>query len=170
MTPYDFDEKLAEGEHWESQLDEVFARDFEIEKVDRDEQTNGIDRWFTSRICGYRFSVQYKSDNRGGGDDGTRNAFLELLWNVDKNLRGLVFTCQARMLVYYVIGNDEAYCWPPKLMEFYVLTWLSEYEYRDIPNKGWKTRGLLVPLDVIRLVPGVVHKVNFLGARIGLAN
>ncbi len=70
---HDFDEKRAEGERHERDLDAYFSRYYAITQASRTAQENGIDRHFSCKVSGTHMSVEYKADSVAAR---TGNAFI----------------------------------------------------------------------------------------------
>lgn len=143
MTAYDFTAQLQLGEHHEADLDRFFSAWYDIRKVDREEQRQGIDRIFTRKDNGAVHRVEYKADSKASE---TGNAFVETVSVDTANKPGWAHSSQADYLIYYL----------PKDLLIYVIAFVDlrkrlpkwcSYRSRRIPNNGYHTVGLLVPLD-----------------------
>lgn len=141
---YDFREKLAEGEAHEATLDAYFSSWYEIAPVTMEEQRRGIDRVFYRKSDGRRYLVQYKSDTTAAR---TGNAFVETVSVDVSETAGWAYTCEADYLVYFIPPMGLAYVLKPSRIREKLPAWLEEYETRAAPNKGYRTVGVLVPLD-----------------------
>lgn len=81
----------------------------------------------------------------------TSNAFIETFSNLETGRRGWALTCQAMWLLYFVtldIENGSLYWFRPSLFVELVPSWETEFPIRDIPNVGYTTQGVCVPLRV----------------------
>ena len=78
MPTYDFEKQFEIGTQHEQILDEYFQRYFWVEPASRQEQRQGIDRWFQAPD-GSWMSVEYKADMTAGR---TGNAFIETISSV----------------------------------------------------------------------------------------
>ncbi len=145
MTTYRFDRQLARGAEGEAQLDDHFAQWFRILPVSLADQRRGIDRVFVDDKAGKVFSVEYKTDRRASQ---TGNAFIETVSqeSATRRVAGWAYTCQADYLVYYCPEPDVIYVLRPAVLKSAAQTWAARYPLRDIPNDGYVTRGVLVPL------------------------
>lgn len=143
---YDFDEKLLEGKQYEKVLDAVFVKGFEIVDASEDDQRRGIDRWYTSRGSGERFAVEYKSDKTAGR---THNAFIETISVDPPGKPGWAFTSQAKYLLYFIPDDRLIYVIKFTKLRRRLERWQQEYQTKRIPNKGYDTVGLIVPLEEI---------------------
>lgn len=140
---YSFNGQLQSGEQGEVFLDEYFARWFILEPASPAEQRQGIDRFFTTRNRKRRFAVEYKTDNVAAR---TGNAFIETI-SVDViNKPGWAYTSQAEYLLYYVPGKAVVYMMPMAAIRRCLALWLEHFPHRQIPNNGYNSYGLLVPL------------------------
>jgi hypothetical protein len=148
MTTYDYQTQLARGEAAERTLDEHFSEWFAIEHAGFDDQRHGIDRWYTDLATGARFSVEYKTDWRAVR---TSNAFVE----IDSGAyRGWVHTTQADKIFYYVPGEggELIYILTPAMLRALLPEWMTQYKRGKVPNNGYTTVGLLVPLAVFEAI------------------
>jgi hypothetical protein len=143
-SPYDFNEQLAEGDRGEASLDRHFSRWFRIEPATPEEQRQRVDRHYRHRTSGQNFKVEYKT---GSTASRTGNAFIETV-SVDTEQRaGWAFTSQADMLLYYVPGKRVVYVLKMAAIRARLPFWLQKHEVREVPNNGYHTHGLLVPLE-----------------------
>jgi len=142
MNTYQFQPQLAQGEAGERKLDEYFGKWFTITLATRDEQRAGIDRIFTRGHN--RYQVEYKSDARAAQ---TGNAFVETIGVDTANKAGWAYTSQADWLLYYVPGPEIVYIIRFRALRNALPRWVATYPTRRIPNQGYHTHGLLVPLD-----------------------
>lgn len=139
---YDFKEQLTAGEKSEKFLDGIFSKDYSVVPVGMDEQRQGIDRIFT-RADGTTFAIEYKTDWTASR---TGNAFVETVSVDTANKPGWAYSSQARYLIYYVPGDSLIYVIEFGRLRVHLQRWVNQYPQRAIPNKGYRTRGLLVPL------------------------
>lgn len=147
---YDFATQYDQGVQGETDLDTFFSQWFTVAPVCRADQRRGIDRSFTDRRTGYIFTVEYKTDRRA---QRTGNAFIETV-SVDRPpvRRGWVYTCQANYLVYFCPTPDTIYILSPAVLRSAVDDWTRHYPIRIIPNHGYNTHGLLVPLHELEKI------------------
>lgn len=151
---YDFQKQLHEGQKHERYLDSQFERIFYIVPASREEERVGIDRHFMNKKSGHYFTVQYKADRRAAS---TGNAFVEIVSVDTANTPGWAITCTADYIVYYVVGLGPAYIIRPTVIKKQLSRWERQYAKRNIPNDGYNTIGLLVPLDEFeRLAEAVI--------------
>lgn len=139
---YDFTTQLTQGAEGERILDNYFANWFTIRHATRLEQRNGIDRIFTRE--GATYKVEYKTDTRASQ---TGNAFVETVSVDTAGKRGWAYTSEAEYLLYYVPGPETVYIIPFAQLRRHLTQWEQQYPTRKIPNRGYQTHGLLVPLD-----------------------
>lgn len=141
---YDFATQLAQGQEYEQKLDAIFAAEFDINPVGMDKQREGIDRHFVRKSDGKEFWVEYKADSRAGK---TGNAFVETV-SVDTTKKpGWAISSKADVLIYLVVEPECIYCVRFKRLREKLDGW--QKAYREVPsmNQGYRTLGLLVPLD-----------------------
>lgn len=140
---YNFQSQLEHGTAGEEFLDRYFAQWYDIQPVTPLEQQQGIDRVFTRRTNGTICMVEYKTDQVA---HRTGNAFIETVSVDSAGKLGWAHTSKADYLLYFVEKDLLIY-----VMRFAVLRqqlpgWVESYEEKTIPNQGYNTRGLLVPL------------------------
>ena len=88
--------------------------------------------------------VEYKSDRTA---ERTGNAFVETVSVDTANKPGWAHSSQADWLMYLVPGQCEAlYIIRMADLRQRLATWQATYQQRRIPNDGYHTVGLLVPL------------------------
>lgn len=141
---YSFDKQLRRGKKHERFLDRYFRKRFKIEEASMDEERLGIDRYFTDRRNGRRYAIQYKADKTAAR---TGNAFVETVSVDSNNTPGWAYTCTADFIIYYVVGCGPAYVIRPDEIRKRLPHWQRTFQERRIPNDGYHTVGLLVPLD-----------------------
>ena len=139
---YDFKKQLAAGEQSEAMLDNFFAQWYSITPVGMAEQRQGIDRIFT-RTDGTTFPIEYKTDWTASK---TGNAFVETVSVDTANKPGWAYSSKARYLIYYVPGDGLIYVIEFSKLRSHLRRWENQYQARSIPNQGYHTKGLLVPL------------------------
>lgn len=140
---YKFRAKLAEGQRHEAYLDGLFADRFDIRPVGMQQERRGIDRVFTDRRSGARYTIQYKADSTAAR---TGNAFVETISVSTTGAPGWAVRCAADYIFYYVVGVGPIYVLRPADIRAHLDAWRARCEERRIPNRGYHTVGLLVPL------------------------
>jgi len=140
---YDFDTQLTAGEAAEHVLDNLFAAKFEISVVDRASQRSGIDRVFTRRDGGHRLTIEYKTDWTASK---TGNAFVETVSVDTASKAGWAYTSRADFLIYYLPDDRLIYVIQFSKLRRRLDRWNRQYRQKAIPNQGYNTVGLLVPL------------------------
>lgn len=141
--PYDFRAQLSAGQRGEAILDRFFRRAYVITPASDAEQRTEIDRWFTNRKSGRRFSVEFKTDSLAGK---TGNAFIETTSVEEQNKPGWATMSQAEYLIYFVRDPDAIYVVRFKDLRWRLPGWELTCARKSVANKGWTTVGLLVPL------------------------
>lgn len=145
MTTYGFDQQLTVGESGEGKLDSHFGEWFTIRHATRDEQRAGIDRIYIRKSNARDlYRVEYKTDHTAGR---TGNAFVETISVDTANKPGWAWHSQADLLLYYVPTDELVYVIRFCELRRQLDSWAKRYPVRKIPNQGYHTHGLLVPLD-----------------------
>lgn len=144
QTTYSFTDQLATGAQGEARLDAHFARWFIIRHATPEEQRQGIDRIYIGRADGRTYRVEYKTDHAA---NQTGNAFVETVSVDTDNKPGWAFTSQSNFLLYYITIAEVVYVVDFAKLRRRLPTWQRSYRLRKIPNRGYHTHGLLVPLD-----------------------
>lgn len=139
---YAFKEQLAKGEKSENKLDHFFSQWYTIQPVGMDKQRQGIDRIFTNKETGVISKIEYKTDWTAGK---THNAFVETISVDTANKPGWAHSSQADYLFYYVPGDELIYIITFAKLREQMHRWHG-FPTRAIPNNGYKTIGILVPL------------------------
>jgi len=139
---YSFDRQLAQGEQGETFLDGFFLPWFTIRRATREEQRQGIDRWFVDARK-RRQSIEYKTDSAAGR---TGNAFVETVSVDTTNKPGWAYSSQAETLIYYIPDDGLIYVIRMAHLRLVLPAWVRKYPTRAVPNAGYRTHGLLVPL------------------------
>ena len=140
---YDFDEQLAKGEDGEKLLDAFFSREWIIRTATRQEQRQGIDRHYIHRRDGRRYKIEYKTDyivHRTG------NAFIETVSVDSEGRAGWAHTSSADFLFYFVVEDLLLYIVSMRTLREQLERWARVYPIKAVPNRGYKTHGILVPL------------------------
>ena len=142
--PYQMMTQLSKGEEAEAHLDALFAADWEITAVSRDQQRQGIDRVFVSRKSGRQHTVEYKSDWTAGR---TENVFIETVSVDTEDKPGWAYASQADWLFYYIPGKSLLCVIDFATLREQLPHWVDECPPAPpIPNQGYNTLGILVPL------------------------
>lgn len=143
MKPYTFTTQLTDGQKGERRLDAFFQKWFVIRPATDAEQRQGIDRHFTRRKDQRAFTIEYKTDHTAGR---TGNAFVETISVDTDNKPGWALTSQAQLLIYYIPDTGIIYVIDFARLRRNLPRWQQTYPQRAIPNRGYHTHGLLVPL------------------------
>lgn len=153
---YDFRKQLAAGEQGEKLLDAFFERAYVITPATDAEQRQGIDRHFVNRRTGAKLTVEYKSDNAA---QKTHNAFVETVSVDARSKSGWAYTSKADWLAYYIPGDELVYLIRFERLRTRLATWASRYPVRHALNDGYKTYGLIVPLEEFEFIAEYVWSV-----------
>lgn len=140
---YRFDVQLRKGEGAERQLDEYFGEYCLVEPASLAEQRAGVDRYFTDRQSGHRFSVEYKADFLA---HRTGNAFVETVSVDTAGKPGWSTTSHASYLLYFVVEDLLVYMIPMDRLRALLPGWARSYRKARAVNDGYTTHGVLVPL------------------------
>lgn len=139
---YKMKTQLRKGEKSERHLDSVFSKWYKIKPASRAEQRLGIDRHFKNGDNHH--TVEYKTDWRAAQ---TGNAFVETISVDTQNKPGWAYSSQSDILVYYVPGDDLIYIFEFPEFRKHLPRWIETFRKAPpIPNDGYNTIGILVPL------------------------
>ena len=141
---YEFDEQLADGENHEEELDTYYSQWYSVSKISIAAQKAGIDRVWTNNTDGFRYSVEYKADTTAAR---TGNAFIETVSVDTDNKPGWAYSSCSQILIYYIPPLKIAYRFKTLEIKYFVNEWKKKYRLQPVPNKGYKTIGVLVPLE-----------------------
>jgi len=159
MTTFKFGAQNASGVAGEQSLDATFAKHFGIAPATDADQRRGIDRYFTRRdTTPATFTVEYKTDRRART---THNAFIEV-GHSDVPSGGWAHTSRADILVYYVAGDNAemAYWIDFAILRAQLPRWAALYRLVSVPNQGYDTIGLIVPLGELERIAAHVVQVG----------
>jgi hypothetical protein len=152
---YAFKTQLTKGEQSEAALDSFFAQWYIIKPADRAQQRQGIDRIFTRRDNDVALLIEYKTDWTAGK---THNAFVETISVDTAHKPGWAYSSQADYLIYYVPDAALIYTIAFVNLRASLEAWCS-FPLRRIPNHGYHTIGLLVPLNEFERIATKVLRV-----------
>lgn len=124
---------------------------FTVSPATGEEQRQGIDRHFSLPL-----TVEYKTDATAVR---THNAFIETVSVDTAGKRGWAYTSEADVLVYYIPGDELLYIVRFSRLRARLPHWLDLFPSRRIPNRGYHTVGLLVPLEELEECADVVISV-----------
>jgi hypothetical protein len=154
-TTYKFQEKLAEGQAYETKLDAMFADRFTIVPATPQQQRQGIDRVYRPINAPQNImTVEYKADTTAAA---TGNAFVEMV-SVDTVKRhGWAVASEADWLMYYIPADPEVlYIIRFDDLRKRLPRWQYQYEQRSVPNEGYNTVGIIVPLREFEAIASMV--------------
>ncbi|MBK8772676.1 MAG: hypothetical protein IPM06_19925 [Rhizobiales bacterium] len=152
---YHFQDQLTIGQQYEAQLDAMFADRFTIVPATPQQQRQGIDRVYRPHDKPQNMmTVEYKADITAAS---TGNAFVEIV-SVDTAKRpGWAIASEAEWLMYFVPAEPQVlYIIRFEDLHARIARWQRTYEQRRIPNDGYHTVGLLVPLAEFEAIASVV--------------
>jgi len=157
-TLYKFETQLSTGEKYEKELDAFYDHWYTIQNISKKAQRAGIDRVWTSRRSGFRYSVEYKSDITAAS---TEKVFIETISADTENKLGWAYTSCAQLLIYFIPPLKLAYQVNVLTMKHYLELWMDTYPKRYIQNEGYQTVGLLMPLEDFRRYCFKVDDLNY---------
>lgn len=143
MSEYQFEGQLKRGQDGEAVLDRHYGRWFEIKPATDAEQREGVDRHYTDKESGEHFAIEYKTDWTAGWSN---NAFVETVSVDTTGKQGWAYTSKADWLIYYIPPLGLAYMFRMAVIRAWVDDWKAKYRTQRIPNKGYQTHGVIVPL------------------------
>jgi hypothetical protein len=152
---YDFKTQLEIGKQIESELDRYFSRWYEIQSVSLEvEKTQGIDRIFISKATGEIKSVEYKSDFKSAS---TGNIYVELSVDSDNGYSkpGWAVHSVADIILYCIINQgiiSHIYILNPSVVRSFEDIWKGQYRNVICKNKGYHSKGVLIPMDIVKSV------------------
>lgn len=141
---YDFKQQLARGQSAEQWLDGFFSQWYITVPATMEQQRQGIDRIFVRKDNNDTYKIEYKTDWTAGK---TGNAFVETVSVDTTNKLGWAYSSQSDYLIYYIPGDMLIYVIQFLELRNQLPRWCVEFRSRRIPNRGYYTIGLLVPLD-----------------------
>lgn len=150
---YDMREQLDLSRLRDSEIDKHFSDKWGIEPVGRLFERIGVDRIWTHKMTGRRWSVEYKHDTLA---HKTGNVFVETTSVDTADVKGWAYTSCAQVLVYYVVSGEYAFVIRMAEIERRLAVWEQFYETKSAStlNKGtgktYKTYGVCVPLLIFR--------------------
>lgn len=156
-VPYSFNDQAQRGKAGEAFLDHYFARWFQIEVASHDDQHQGIDRFYTTRNQKQRLAVEYKTDVVASR---TGNAFIELVSVDTTGKAGWAYTSKADYLLYYLPDSGLIFMLQMAAIRERLPRWKDQYPNRRIPNNGYYSEGVLVPLSEIERYAEAVFNAN----------
>lgn len=148
---YDFQTQLSLGKKAEDKLDKLFSKWYLIDTVPMEDERRGIDRIFRPLDTMVPVTVEYKTDFKAAE---TKRAFIETVSvEVDGEVRkkGWAYTCEADYLVYWAYGW-EVLVVKPHMLRHYLKEWTEKYRPASGRNGEYKSRGVLVPWPILRLI------------------
>lgn len=143
---YQFGQQLSVGAMHEGEIDRfaVSILHVKIRPATPEQQCMGIDRIWARRD-GRQQSVEYKADIAAAR---TGNLFVETV-SVDAAGRpGWAYTSLAQLLVQYVPGLARVIISRMMTVKERLPGWLASYPLQPVPNEGYNTVGVLVPLEI----------------------
>lgn len=149
---YDFQTQLAIGKEVENALDTYFSKWYNIVPVSiESEKQQGIDRVFTSLQTSHQKTVEYKADFKA---HRTGNMYVELSVDSDSGYtkNGWALHSVADVMVYAVISEAKIvtiYIFNPSIVRENLDTWKGQYRNVVCRNKGYHSKGILVPMREI---------------------
>lgn len=150
---YHFLTQLARGLAGEAEIDRLFADFYTIVPATPAQQRREIDRIWHAKDGNRTHFVEYKTDEKAGR---TGNAFIETV-SVDTACKpGWATGSHADLLVYFVTDPQTVYLIRFARLRKELERWQATYPTKTVVNDGYKTRGLLVPLDELEVIADAV--------------
>lgn len=149
---YDMNTQLSQSRVRDSEIDKHFADSWQIEPVGRLFEKVGIDRIWTHKATGRRWSVEYKHDTLA---HKTGNIFVETTSVDTADKKGWAYTSTAQLLVYYVVEGEYAFVLRMHEIWRRLPGWEQFYEAKhattsDENGQSYKTWGVLIPIQTFR--------------------
>lgn len=157
MVPYDMQIQAWHGGQGETTLDKYFSKFYDIEPVSVELQKMGIDRIFVEKGTNIRHSVEYKTDKKAAK---TGNLFIESISNDTNGKLGWTVTFLAQVLIIYVPGLQLAFEISASPIKKKLAEWMGKYEVKQIPNPGYYTHGIPVPVAEITKICDEIHWIH----------
>jgi hypothetical protein len=151
---YEFGKQLGKGEAAERFLDAHYSRFFSIKKASRDEQRQGIDRFFEKE--GESWPIEYKADWTASR---TGNAFVETVSVDTTGKLGWAYTSSAKWLLYFLPDDGLVYVVEMTKLKGCLEGWKEKCKTVTVQNRTYSTHGLLVPLDLFEQIAQRVDSV-----------
>ncbi len=139
--------KSKEGEKI---LIEHFAKDWDIIPAGIKAQKLGIDFFFRSKKNGDSYRIGIKTDAKASLT-GNANAFIET-YSSYPDKKGWAYTTHSEIIFYFLPQDRLVYCLKPHHISIRLHGWAKRYRAAVVRNKGWETRGILVPLHELETI------------------
>lgn len=152
---YDFQTQLSIGKEVEDALDIYFSKWYKISPVSIETEKNqGIDRLFSSLQTSQQRTVEYKADFKSYKTD---NMYVELSVDSDSGhtKNGWALHSVADIMIYAVISGTKIikiYIFSPSIVRDNLEKWKGQYRNVVCRNKGYHSKGVLVPLSEIEKI------------------
>lgn len=144
---YSYAVQLAKGKEAEALLDAYFSHWYRIEVIPHEVELEiGSDRLFVDPY-GNQTVVEYKADYIG---HRSGNVFLETLQF--NHLNGWVYTTQADVLVYWVVGTGQVLAVRPPVLRDMLARWRATYPTVGTANETSRGAGVLLPITELQKV------------------
>lgn len=142
-----WDDRKADGDKYEAEQDAHWSQHYRIESVGKATDRRGVDRIFHAlKAPIMRFTMQYKGDRKA---HETGNLFLEILSNVEHGTAGGALKCDADTMSIYVPAERTFYWCSVPMLRVLLRVWVMQYPTGLAHNKGYDTKGILVPREVV---------------------
>jgi hypothetical protein len=155
---YRFGKQYRVGAIGAQMLDGYFQKLYRLLPATMQEEENGIDR-VGFREDGTQVFLEYKTDVKA---DYSGRAFIEVVaYAHDLGQRpGWAYTTQADIIVYFLPFSNRLFLLRSRRLRSRMALYEAQYERVQVANAGWKTTGLLVPLEVL-LIDRIAVLVSF---------
>ncbi|MBL1177607.1 hypothetical protein [Pantanalinema sp. GBBB05] len=146
---YDFYAQLAVGQAGERKVHDYLSQEWQlIHALVPQEVELGIDYLAFHKTTGEERTFEVKTDLYQSG-----NCFLETVKNDRTKTLGWAHTCAADRLLYYLpnLGGKLLIIQPP-VIRANLPFWVTKFRSVEVPNPGYKTIGLLVPVTELEAI------------------
>ncbi len=158
LRPYSVPLQLSRGAQGEAVLDAHFGTRWAITPASPAAQRRGINRWLVRRgRPPRRVAVEYKTDRTAGR---TQNALIETVSVDTAGKQGWAYTSAACVLLDYLPASERVYVISLVALRRALPQWAVRYPQRRIPNEGYYTHGLTVPLRELASIARAVINVG----------
>lgn len=146
---YDFYAQLAIGQKGEQKVHDYLSQEWQLIHAEIPQEIEqGIDFIGLHKTTGKRRSFEVKTDSYTSG-----NCFIETVKNDVSKALGWVYTCQADRLLYYLPNlGGKLLIIQPLILRANLPVWETKFRSVEVPNPGYKTIGLLVPVTELEAI------------------
>jgi hypothetical protein len=159
---HNFDDSFEGVKPYEAELDKYFSTAYEIQPASREQERSGVDRIFTHKASGLRYSVEYKVDMHTAT---TGNVFIETTSVDSEDKCGWALTSTAQILMYFIPQWGKVLRCNMLDVKRSLADWEC-YPLQRVPNESrtgerYNTLGRLVKLDAFESICVGSHNTGF---------